>query len=169
MEKEAKKKVKRKSTARKKVTKRDCQVPTARQIKMVELLINPDDRRPREVKCAEVGVTRKTLWEWEQNPEFIKYKNAQLEKYTDAQLDEVWKAHFRAIKTGSVEAIKLYHQLKGNFIEKNKTELSTPNGIQVETKQSDDQFFANLRAQCGSDEEYLNALKMIHAAQGDKK
>jgi hypothetical protein len=166
MEKKAKKKVKRKSTVKKRVKKSEDWQPNSKQIKMVELLINPDDRRTKEAKCGEVGITPKTLCEWQRNPDFIKYKNNLLDKYTDAQLDEVWKAHLRAIKTGSVEAIKLYHQLKGNFIEKSKTELSTPNGIQVETKQSDDQFFANLRAQCDSDEEYLNALKMIHAAQG---
>ena len=169
MEKKVKRKAKRKSAVRKKVTKRDCQVPNARQIKMVELLINPEDRRPREVKCADVGVTRKTLWEWEQNPEFIKYKNAQLDKYTDAQLDEVWKAHLRAIKTGSVEAIKLYHQLKGNFVEKSKTELTGANGGPIETKTNDDQFFANLRAQCKDEAEYLKLLKTLHAAQEEKE
>lgn len=158
-----------KRAVKKHVKKREEWQPNSKQIKMVDLLINPDDRRTKEAKCEEVGITPKTLCEWQRNPEFIKYKNAQLEKYTDAQLDEVWKAHFRAIKTGSVEAIKLYHQLKGNFVEKSKQEISTPAGIRVETKQNDDQFFANLRAQCKNEAEYLQLLKTLHAAQEGKK
>lgn len=114
------------------VTKGNNWTPNSKQIKMVELLIDPDDRRSRKDKCAEVEITPKTLWEWEQNPEFVKFKKDMLDKYSDARLDEVWKAHFRAIKMGSVEAIKLYHQLKGNFVEKVKQELTGANGGPVE-------------------------------------
>lgn len=164
-----KKQTKKKSVTKKQVKKSQDWQPNSKQIKMVDLLINPDDRRTKEAKCEEVGITPKTLCEWQRNPDFIKYKNAQLDKYTDAQLDEVWKSHLRVIKMGNVEAIKLYHQLKGNFVEKSKQEISTPTGIQVETKQSDDQFFANLRAQCKGEAEYLQLLKTLHAAQEGKK
>jgi hypothetical protein len=122
----------------KNVTKSKEWSPNSKQIAMVELLINPEDKRTREQKCNEVGITPKTLWEWQKNPEFIKYKNEQIDKYTDSQLDEVWKAHFRAIKIGSVEAIKLYHQLKGNIIDRNKTELTGKDGGPIETKQDID-------------------------------
>lgn len=99
---------------------------------MVELLINPEDRRTKEAKCDEVGITPKTLCEWQKNPEFIKYKNTQLDLYTNAQLDEVWKAHLRVIKMGNVEAIKLYHQLKGNFVEKSKVQSEITGDLKVE-------------------------------------
>ena len=76
------------------------------------MLINPDDRRTKEEKCKEVGVTRKTLYEWLKKPEFVDYMNSQLNKYTDSELSEVWKALLLQCKRGNIEAIKLYFKMK---------------------------------------------------------
>lgn len=106
---------KAKATAKKRqkqVTKSDIWKPSPYQIKLVELLINPDDRRTKEEKCKEVGVTRKTLYEWLKKPEFVDYMNSQLNKYTDSELSEVWKALLLQCKRGNIEAIKLYFKMK---------------------------------------------------------
>jgi hypothetical protein len=86
--------------------------PHSRQIKMVQLLNNPEDRRTKEDKCKEVGVTPKTLCEWMKNPNFIAYRNAQMDKFTDGELAEVWKAHLRQCKRGNMDAIKSFYKMK---------------------------------------------------------
>ncbi len=108
-------------------------IPNAKQIKMVELLINPEDRRTKKDKCDEVGVTFKTLCEWVKNPEFVRYMNEQLDRFTDTELPEIWKAHIRECKRGNMEAIELYHTLKGNMpAKKISQEVTGKNGGPVE-------------------------------------
>ena len=61
-------------------------------------------------------------------------------------------------------ALELLGKHLGIFTE--KMELTGANGGPIETKTDDDQFFANLRAQCKDEAEYLRLLKTLHAAQG---
>ncbi|NTZ20922.1 hypothetical protein EXW96_26405 [Paenibacillus sp. JMULE4] len=86
--------------------------PNARQIKMAELLLNPEDRRTKAEKCKEVGVTPKTLWKWMQDERFVNYVNEQLDKYTNAELADVWRALLMQCKRGNVQAIKLFFEMK---------------------------------------------------------
>jgi hypothetical protein len=109
--------------------------PHAKQIKMVELLINPNDRRTKEDKCKEVGVTPKTLWEWMKKPEFVEYMNSQLGKYTDAELPEVWKALMMQCKRGNVNAIKLFFEMKDLVpAAKVKQEVTGKDGGPIQTE-----------------------------------
>jgi hypothetical protein len=102
-----------KSKKRRSVNKSKEWRPNAKQIKMVQLLNNPNDRRPEKDKCIEVGITPKTLWEWRKNPNFVAYRNAQMDKYTDGELPEVWKAHLLQCQRGNMEAIKTFYKMKG--------------------------------------------------------
>lgn len=86
--------------------------PHAKQIKMVELLLNPEDRRTKEKKCEEVGIAFTTLWRWMKDERFVDYMNSQLEKYTNGELPEVWKALIAQCKRGNVTAIKLFFEMK---------------------------------------------------------
>jgi hypothetical protein len=94
------------------LTKLDVWMPTPLQRKMVELLINPDDRRSKEDKCKEVGIQKQTLYNWLKIPGFIDFMNSQLDKYTNSELSEVWKALLMQCKRGNIEAIKLYFKMK---------------------------------------------------------
>lgn len=100
-------------TKKKNVNKSKEWKPNVKQIKMVELLINPEDRRTKKDKCSEVGVTPKTLWEWMKNENFIDYMNKKLDSYTNAELPEVWRALLTQMKRGNVPAIELFCKLKG--------------------------------------------------------
>ena len=86
--------------------------PHAKQIKMAELLLNPEDRRTKGEKCKEVGITHKTLWKWMKDSRFIDYLNSQLDQYTNSELSEVWKALVMQCKRGNVQAIKLFFEMK---------------------------------------------------------
>lgn len=86
--------------------------PHAKHIKMAELLLNPEDRRTKQEKCKEVGITTKTLWKWMKDERFVDYVNSQLDQYTNSELAEVWKALIAQCKRGNVQAIKLFFELK---------------------------------------------------------
>ncbi|MGE4272073.1 MAG: phBC6A51 family helix-turn-helix protein [Desulfitobacterium sp.] len=87
-------------------------VPNARQIKMAELLLNPEDRRTKQAKCEEVGITPKTLWKWMQDKRYIDYLNGLLDEVTSTELTDVWKALILQCKRGNIQAIKLFFELK---------------------------------------------------------
>jgi hypothetical protein len=86
--------------------------PHAKQIKMAELLLNPEDRRTKQEKCKEVGITPKTLWKWMKDKRYVEYVNSQLDQYTNSELAEVWKALINQCKRGNVQAIKLFFEMK---------------------------------------------------------
>lgn len=86
--------------------------PNPKQIKMVELLLNPEDRRTKEKKCEEAGIAFSTLWRWMKDDNFVDYMNNQLDKYTNGELPEVWRALIAQCKRGNIQAIKLYMDLK---------------------------------------------------------
>ena len=86
--------------------------PHAKQIKMAELLLNPEDRRTKKDKCAEVGITHKTLWKWMKDQRYVAYVNDQLEQYTNGELADVWRALIGQCKRGNVQAMKLFFEMK---------------------------------------------------------
>jgi hypothetical protein len=94
------------------VTKGKAWQPNPKQMKIVQLLINPEDRRTKTEKCKETGITMKTLWMWMQDERFVNYMNSKVSMYTDAELPEVWKSLISQCKRGSVAAMKLYFELK---------------------------------------------------------
>ena len=94
------------------VTGSDIWKPNPYQIRLVELLVNPEDRRTKEEKCKEAGVTRKTLYEWLKKPEFVEYMNSQIDKYTDGELPDIWKSFLMQCKRGNVDAIKYLFKVK---------------------------------------------------------
>lgn len=86
--------------------------PHAKQRKMAELLLDPEDRRTKKEKCAEVGITHKTLCQWMKKPEYLEYINKQIDQYTNAELSEVWRALVNQCKRGNIQAMKLFFEMK---------------------------------------------------------
>lgn len=87
-------------------------IPDSRQRKIVELLVNPDDKRTKTQKIEEAGVQKSTFYEWMKNENFLNYLNSQIDKYTSAEVPEAWKALVRKVKMGDTQAIKLFFELK---------------------------------------------------------
>ena len=86
--------------------------PSAKQIQIVDLLLNPDDRRTKTEKINEVGVSRKTFYSWMKDERFIEYMNSRLGVYTNSELADVWKALIQQCKRGNIQAIKLFFEMK---------------------------------------------------------
>jgi len=86
--------------------------PSARQIAIAELLLNPEDRRTKKDKIASIGLPERTFYKWMKDPRFIDYLNSRIEEYTNTELYEVWKALIMQCKRGNIQAIKLFFEMK---------------------------------------------------------
>jgi len=86
--------------------------PHAKQRKIVELLINPEDRRTKEKKCEEVGIAYSTLWRWMKDERFVEYLNSQIDKYINGEMADIWRALLAQCKKGNIQAIKLLFEVK---------------------------------------------------------
>lgn len=89
--------------------------PSSRQLKLAELLLNPDDRRPLKDKFAELKVPERTARRWMRDERYIGYLNSQIERFTDSQLVDVWRALINQARRGNVMAIKLFFELKNLY------------------------------------------------------
>lgn len=106
--------------------------PNPKQIKMAELLINPEDRRTKKEKCAEAGITHKTLWTWMKDERFVNYVNSLVNLYTSSELSEVWKALIMQCKRGNVQAIKLFFELKEMLPDEKKRNTLSEEKLKLE-------------------------------------
>lgn len=86
--------------------------PSQKQIQVVELLVNPEDKRPKCEKIKQVGVPPRTFYNWMKSEYFIEYMNSRLDLYTNGELAEVWKALIAKCKRGDIPAIKLFFEMK---------------------------------------------------------
>ena len=86
--------------------------PSAKQIAIAELLLNPEDRRTKSEKMKEAEVPHRTFYKWMKDDRFINYLNSRLDQYTNAELSEVWKALINQCKRGNIQAIKLFFEMK---------------------------------------------------------
>jgi hypothetical protein len=87
--------------------------PRAQLIAMAELLVNPEDRRPKSEKIIESGLTERAFYRWMKDERYLNYINSLLDKYTNSELPGIWRALIRKCIMGDMAAIKLYFELKG--------------------------------------------------------
>lgn len=88
---------------------------TAKQIKAAETLADPEWLGNISKLCKEIGVSRKTYYDWLDNPIFVKYVDGLIDKYSDSELMTVWKALIDKVEKGDTSAIKLYFEVKGKY------------------------------------------------------
>ena len=87
--------------------------------KFAEELANPEFDGTISELCLKHDVARSTYYRWcEEDAEFIGYVNYLIDKYTDSELANVWRAVISKAKCGSVEAQRLYFELKGKYKQK---------------------------------------------------
>ena len=95
---------------------------TAKQMQVAEMLANPNEAKTKCEIVNECGIARSTLYKWLIDDDFVDYVNKLVDRYTSGELSEVWRALCNRAKTGDVQAIKLFFELKGKY--KNQVELS---------------------------------------------
>ena len=110
--------------------------PTAKQIKFAELLIDPEDRRSRRDKIAEVGVAPSTAYRWLKNKDYLNYINSQIDIVTEGHLSDAWRSLILQVHKGDTQAIKLFFELKGKYNQ--KLELTGKDGEAIRIKLPED-------------------------------
>lgn len=81
---------------------------TAKQRKLAYMLADPENTLTVTEKCAEVGISRTTFYNWRQDEEFMAYINRLIEAYADSEIGTVWRALIKKASSGDVSALKLY-------------------------------------------------------------
>jgi hypothetical protein len=110
-------------------TKSDKLLLAGKKKKLAELLANPDFNGTITELCEKIGVARSTFYKWLEDEDFTKYVNSLIDKYTDSELSSMWRALINRAKTGDVQAIKLYFELKGRY--KTAVDLSGSAVVQI--------------------------------------
>ncbi|WP_162287847.1 phBC6A51 family helix-turn-helix protein [Indiicoccus explosivorum] len=80
-------------------------------------------RKKQEEIAQEIGVTSRTLRNWRQNNDFVRYTSVISERELDNVRPAVDAALFKSAMNGSVNAMKLYYQVTGNLV--NRSEIAT--------------------------------------------
>ena len=93
---------------------------TGKKRKLAEMLCDPDNNMTITELCNVVGVSRQTFYNWQRDTSFNGYVEFLIDSFTDSELASAWKALIKKAKTGNVEALKLYFEMKG----KHKEELN---------------------------------------------
>ena len=106
--------------------------PTAEQVKLAEVLVNPEDRRSKTEKMNSLGVPRATFYRMIKDKNFLNYMKEQIDAMTDGELPEIWKAHVLKCKRGDIPAIKLFYEMKGMYVERKELEITGANGGPIE-------------------------------------
>lgn len=83
---------------------------TPKQRRMAEALINPEFDGTITELCEQMGVPRRTYYNWLDNPAFQEYMSSLIDKYADSELANVWKSLIEQCNRGNIKAIKLYFE-----------------------------------------------------------
>jgi len=141
--------------------------PTVEEKRLLDVMIVPENRRKSVTDiCKLAKISRTTYYNIFDKPEFIALKRKWEKKLISNKTTSIIHALIREAEMGSIQHIKMALEMDGSYTETTRQELTGANGGPIETKTDDDQFFANLRAQCKDEAEYLRLLKTLHAAQG---
>ncbi len=94
---------------------------------MAELLVNPDCDLSVTEMCKQIGVSRQSFYNWQQESDFKNYVEFLIENYTDSELPKAWKALVKKMGEGNVEALKLFFALKDKY----KQEINVNNSAVI--------------------------------------
>lgn len=100
--------------------------PKPLQVKIVQLMVDIDDKRSLKAKLESINVPRRTFYNWMEDQRFREYLQSQVDLITEAKLPDAWKSLMRNIDRGETQAIKLFFELKGKYTP--KVEMSGKDG-----------------------------------------
>ena len=98
-----------------------------KQKSLAEILVNPEFDGTVSDACTQVGISRNTFYRWLRDPNFKGALEAAIDDYTDSELAHIWRSLITKAKSGSIEAMKLYLELKGKY----KQKVSLDGGVVI--------------------------------------
>ncbi len=116
---------------------------TPEQLKAIEMLATPGEKKVTDVKmCEELGIHVMTLWRWKQKPEFIQAVNDLAYSLLKSELPDVYRALAKQAKSGNVKAIEILLRFADNYIERTETKL-TDTVITISLENDDEEEDSN--------------------------
>jgi hypothetical protein len=103
-------------------------IPSAEQVKLADMMINPEDRRTKREKFEEAGVPITTAYRWFKDKNYVEYIKSRLEEVKNSELPDIWKSLILQCKRGNINAIKLYFELNGDYSQKQQIDIGNKDG-----------------------------------------
>ena len=97
--------------------------------KAAEMVANPEITTNKEI-WQSLDISKSTFYRWKDEQEFIDMVNEKVDKYTDQALPDVWESLIEQATNGSVQAQKLYFEMKDKY--RDRKEISGPDGGAIE-------------------------------------
>ena len=97
--------------------------------KAAEMVANPEITTNKEIRQS-LDISKSTFYRWKDEQEFIDMVNEKVDKYTDQALPDVWESLIEQATSGSVQAQKLYFEMKDKYSD--RKEISGPDGGAIE-------------------------------------
>jgi len=104
-------------------TKQKPTIWTAKQLKYMEMLADPENFKTKQQMAEELGVNRTTLWDWQNLEGFNEAVYERAMFYLNARLPKILKSLGGSSERGNVEAIKLALLHCGKLKEKVEQEV----------------------------------------------
>jgi len=121
--------------------------PKPKQIKFVSFYLDVSKRLTQEEIAEEIGVTRKTIWNWFQNPEFTRWVNTQKDKLIETALIDILKTAVRKATSGHYLFAKLLLEMAGAYQPGLKLDTGQVELIKIEVVQSQAQAQKQLESE----------------------
>ena len=111
-------------------------IPKPAQIRFSNLYLDISKRMTQEDIAKEIGITRKTIWNWLQNPAFVKWLNSQKDRLLETALIYIYKTAIRKAVGGHFNFAKLLLEMAGAYQPGLKIEAGETELIRIEVVQS---------------------------------
>ncbi len=86
-----------------------------KQRQAAEALVDPDDTRSVKELCDDLDISRTTFYNWQKDPAFAGYVKVLIESLTTSIVPKAWKQIAKKVDEGSMEAIRMVFELKGEL------------------------------------------------------
>lgn len=87
----------------------------ARQRRLAEALVDPDDDRNITELCKDFKISRTTFYNWQRESDFLGYVDCLIENYTTSMIPKAWKEIGKKVERGEMEAIRMLLEVKGKL------------------------------------------------------
>ena len=101
--------------------------------KAAEMVANPEITTNKEI-WQSLDISKSTFYRWKDEQEFIDMVNEKVDKYTDQALPDVWESLIEQATSGSVQAQKLYFEMKDKYRDRKEITGKDGGAIEIDAK-----------------------------------
>lgn len=119
-------------------------IPKPLMVKFARLYLDtPSPRLTYERICQEIGISRRTVYNWLHKKEFKDWLNSKRMEVINDSLIDIYKIAVTKAKTGDFNFCKLILEMSGNYIQGMKLDTGQAELIRIEVVQGQAQIHAS--------------------------